>query len=277
MEKAFLLFKQMNYRGALKIAQRALKSSESEPEDLVSAYRIQGLCLAAMGKEGKAVQSFKRLLAIDPSFRLSRDISPKLMPPFKKAVRVVADLDPISLVHQEPDLPDSLAGLALKVTIQSDPFKMIETIRLQYQAGGIWRQVTASDVKAPGSVTMVLPDDLEEGEIVYYFEAQNRFGGILARAGNEGEPFRVETLSKARVAVEAPPLLPDPGLAATDPTGSPPSKTDEEENGATAWYKSWWFWTIVGAVVAGAATTTVLMVGGTTSGDDYYYYDIQIE
>jgi hypothetical protein len=280
MEKAAQLFKQMNYRGALKIAQRALKSAESEPEDLVSAYRIQGLCFAALGRNSRAVQSFKKLLAIDPSFRLSRDISPKLTPSFKKALRQVGDLDPISLVHQEPDLPESLGGLELKVTIQSDPFSMIGTIRLQYRVGEAWRQMQVASVKAPATATMTLPEDLEGNQITYYFEAQSRHGGILARAGSEAEPFKIETgMPRSLVTVETPPPVPDPLKTATDPTASGQSTKpqDDEENGGTAWYKTWWFWTVVGAVVAGAATTTVLVVQGADSSGGPFFYDIQVE
>lgn len=279
MEKASQLFKQMNYRGALKIAQRALKSAESEPDDLMSAYRIQGLCLSALGKNSKAVQSFKKLLAIDPSYRLSRDISPKLTPPFKKALRLVEDIDPISLVHQEPDLPEVLAGLELKVTIQADPLSMISAVRLQYKVRDAWRQMKAPSLKAPATVSMTLPEDLEGSAIVYYFEAQNRRGGILTRAGSEAEPFRLELIASSSLAVvEPPPPFPDPTKAATDPTSSGSSMAPgDDENGGAAWYQSWWFWTVVGAVVAGAATTTVLLVGDTGSRGGPYYYDIQVE
>jgi hypothetical protein len=280
MEKATQLFKQMNYRGALKIAQRMLKSPESEPDDLMSAYRIQGLCYAALGRGSKAVQSFKKLLAIDPSFRLSRDISPKLTPPFKKALRLVGDLDPISLVHQEPDLPESLAGMDLKVTIQSDPFSMIATVRLRYQVDEAWRQMQVASVKAPATATMTLPEDLEGKEIAYYFEAQNRHGGILARAGSAAEPFKIETgMPRSLVAVETPPPVPDPLKVATDPTAPGPTTKpeDDRENGGTPWYKAWWFWTVVGVAVAGAATATVLVVQGADSGGNTYYFDIQVE
>jgi hypothetical protein len=275
MEKAAQLFKQMNYRGALKVAQKMLKSAESEPEDLVSAYRIQGLCFAALGRNSRAVLSFKKLLAIDPSYRLSRDISPKLTPPFKKALRLVGDLDPISLVHQEPDLPESLGGLELKVTIQSDPFSMIGTIRLQYRVGEAWRQMQVASVKAPATATMTLPEDLEGNQVAYYFEAQSRHGGILARAGSLAEPFKIETgVPRSLVTVETPPPVSDPLATSTDPTATTP---DDKENGGTPWYKTWWFWTVVGAVVAGAATTTVLVVQGADTSGGPYFFDIQVE
>jgi hypothetical protein len=264
MEKATQLFKQMNYRGALKIAQKLLKSTESEPEDLISAYRMQGLCFAAMGRNSKAVQSFKKLLT----------------PPFKKALRLVGDLDPISLVHQEPDLPETLAGLELKVTIQSDPFSMIANVRLQYRVDEAWRQMQIASVKAPATATMTLPEDLEGSEIAYYFEAQSRHGGILARAGSEAEPFKIETgVPRSLVTVETPPPVPDPLKTATDPTatGTTTKPPGDDENGGTAWYKAWWFWTVVGVVVAGAATTTVLVVQGADSGGDTFLYDIQVE
>jgi hypothetical protein len=279
MERATQLFKQMNYRGALKVAQKMLKSSESEPGDLVSAYRIQGLCFAALGRSSRAVQSFKKLLAIDPTFRLSRDISPKLTPPFKKALRLAGDLDPIGLVHQEPDLPEALGGLEFKVTIQSDPFSMIATIRLQYRVGGAWRQMQVASVKAPATATMTLPEELEGSEIAYYFEAQNRHGGILARAGSMAEPFKIETgVPRSLVAVETPPPVPDPLKTATDPTATGPTTKpeDDKNNGGTPWYRAWWFWTVVGVAVAGAATATVLVVQG-SGGPDEFIYSIEVQ
>ncbi len=101
LDKATQLFTDMEYSKAKKMAQRVLTSRASGPQELVSAYRIRGLCLSAMGKTSAAVQDFSRLLAINPGYKLSDDISPKIAAPFYQAVAMHKD-QVISLSHMNP-------------------------------------------------------------------------------------------------------------------------------------------------------------------------------
>ena len=105
--KARKYLKQMQYRQAWKMAVKAERSETSGPEQLIEAYRLQGLAQAAMGKGKRATQAFRKLLAIQPDFRLPDSVSPKLMPPFEQAVTAAAQKQkPIRLEHAPPNAGD---------------------------------------------------------------------------------------------------------------------------------------------------------------------------
>jgi hypothetical protein len=267
LQEATRLLDNMEYKRAIKSADRVLKSPKSGPHELMAAYRIKGLSLSALGKADRSLAAFKRLLAIDPSFRLSPDTSPKLAAPFYQAVAMLGSQKGIELRHDPPEPAGALAGLELKVALKSDPHRMVKTIQLWFHTDldGKERRMVARTNK-PGTVVMKLPAGLLAGQIRYYLKATNRHGGILARIGSRQEPL-VLTAAK----VEAPagvPVAPAPAPAETPapvktPEPPPPPEAlspladlgGEEPEPAPAWYQTWWFWTAAGVA-------TAMIVGG---------------
>jgi hypothetical protein len=283
LDQAEQKFRQMDYAGALKLTGKLLKSAGLGPEELVRVYRVRGLSLAATNKSKEAAKAFALLLAIDPSFRLSDDVSPKLLPPFELALKVIANKKPIGLSHQPPD-PGQAPAVELAVTLDADPFKMVKSVRLRCWPPSGPERVVAQAVKGPGTFKLKLPAGTEAGPIRYAFEALNRSGSVLARAGSEQQPFSLGAPPAPPPAVPpvvaaAPPppnLVPPPGGNQGQPelvaNPDPP-----EERRSTPWYKTWWFWTGVGVLVAGAVTGGVLGagVGGSTSGPIHYQINIR--
>ncbi len=194
LKKALQLSAEMKYPQALRLVDKVLRSASSDPAQLRSAYEIRGQSLAAMGKSRKAVQAFRRLLALDPSYRLSESVSPKIQPPFEKALKQSVRQGAIRLFHTPPLAGKSLAGTSLTARLEANPFKLVRTVRLVYHAPGGKPRKAARPVKRPGEFTFKLPSELQAEEIHYYFEALNRFKGALVRAGSPDEPYRLSIL-----------------------------------------------------------------------------------
>jgi len=270
LDKASKFFRQTDYRKALKWVQKALQDKDARPQNLIDAYRIQGLSFAARGKNKAAVDSFRKLLAIDPEFRLSKSISPKLTPPFYQAVGMAAEVKPISMIHSPPKEVEKTADLELKTELVSNPFNLVRVVRLKYQVLGVSEGQIQVDVKGVGVLSFRFPKNLEADEIIYFFEAANKHGGTLAVLNNKGQPFAIAKKKAPEPVVFVSPVIrKDPLIG--DPAHLPKDGQDGL-NGATPWYKTWWFWTTVGVVVVGAAATgTAIALSGGDSGGPYHY------
>ena len=267
---------QLEYRRATRMAQLVVRSSRSSPEDMIEAYRIQGLSLAARGKRKQAARAFRKLLALDPDFRLSDDVSPKLRPPFHQAIGAAERQKPIRLVHKVPDPPESLEGLELSVTLTGNPMRMVRAIKVRYHLGDEQEEEMVFEVSKPRSVAMVLPMQLDTDQVSYYFVAVNRHGAELVRAGSREQPFMLTTAlppaeTPKLVVLEAAPEPPPP--AEVLPVWARPKQPESEES--TPWYNTWWFWTTVGVVVAAGATTGVVL--GLQGNGGPYRYEIIVE
>jgi tetratricopeptide (TPR) repeat protein len=269
LQEATRLLDIMEYKKAYKAADRVLKSPDSGPHELVAAYRIKGLSLSALGKTNRSLAAFRRLLAIDPDFRLSEDLSPKLAAPFYQAVAMLRTQKGLTFEHRPPRLPAALAGATLKIALKSDPLRMVRKIELRFSTDldGKERKMVAR-IKNPRTVAMKLPAGLVAGEIRYYFKAANRHGGTLAYVGTKQKPFvlAVEKVEPPPRVVLAPVPPPEPKSPAVEPLGQ------KEEDPAAAWYQTWWFWTAAGVATAMIVGGVVLATdsGVTVNQADYF-------
>jgi hypothetical protein len=152
-----------------------------------------------MEKTEESVQAFRHLLAIDPSFKLPQNFSPKIAAPFYQAVALSQNMEAIGLFHEFTKAVESLRGLSLRVTLKSDPLDMVKAIRLRYRIseGGAERRI-ATSVSGPSEVSIDLPSEVTAKEIYYYFEAINKTGAVLARTGGHKHSFHLRARAKAK-------------------------------------------------------------------------------
>jgi len=258
LDRAVELTLEMKYPEALKLANQSLKSPSSGPGELAKAYEIQGMCLASLGKTKAAVQSFRKLLAIDPDFRLGENVSPKIAEPFDQALKESKDQKKISLAHTAPAEEVPMGQLELEASLEADPLAMVKKIHMRYQVDGGKQKRKTRRTKGPGKVVMKFSKKLKAKEIRYWFEAVNRHGGVLARAGSASEPFVVKI--RPPVVAVSPvvkkKLEPEPPVPS--PPVLPPQKKPPEDDEGGAWYEQWWLWTGVGVLVTGAVVAVVL-------------------
>jgi len=259
LQDATRLIDTMEYKRALKAVERVFKSPDSGPYELVAAYRIKGLSLSALGKANRSLAAFRKLLAIDPSFRLSPDISPKLAAPFYQAVAMQSAQKGLLLEHRPPKPEGALAGLNLAVTLKSDPLRMVKSVELRFSTDldGKERKMVAR-IKKARKVMMKLPAGLVAGEIRYYFKATNRHGATLAFVGTKQEPFVLEGVrveAPARLVLTPTPAQAPEPLLPPEPPAPVESLSQGQAEPAPPWYKTWWFWTAAGVA-------TAMVVGG---------------
>jgi hypothetical protein len=274
LDRAIELTLEMKYPEALKLANQALKASSSGPKELAKAYEIQGMSLASLGKTKAAVQSFRRLLAIDPGFRFGENISPKIAEPFDQALKESKNQKKIFLAHTAPEKEVAVKKLALKASLEADPLTMVKKIRMRYQVDGGKQKRKTKRIKGPGTVKMKFSKKLKAKEIRYWFEAINRHGGVLARAGTEKEPFAVKIQPPKPPVVAVSPVVKkklEPEPPVPPPPVLPPEKKPPEDDEAGAWYEQWWLWTGVGVLVTGGIVAAVLAADlGEPSGQPNY-------
>ena len=253
--KAERFLEEMEYRRALKMADKLLAAGGRGPTELVQAYRIRGLCLAGLGKAEESMQAFRRLLAIDPGFRLSTDVSPRLAGGFYQAVAYAKNQKPITLVHRPPETGVGEPLAAVSVSLQADPLGMVKLIRLVYAPDGGADQVSEQTVAGLGEVSLrLLEGPTGSGQVAYFIEALDEKGSVLKRVGSLEDRLRWQRAKPEATPVVARQDLSPPAPAAPPVEQEEPGQDEEE----TVWYKTPWFWATVGLVVAGAAAGTAV-------------------
>ena len=256
----------LDFPGALAASELALESAQAGPAKLAEAYSIKGLSLSALDRKKESLDAFIKLLSIDPDFKISADISPKLSAPYQQALVKARDFIPISLVHSPAGPHKNPKLKELSVNLASDPHSLVKQLRACYRtASGPWSRTPPVEVGKPDSYTIPLPGTAPLKNVQYYFEALTAAGGVLARAGSRDKPFGAE---------------PEVVAKAPDPETVPPvaggGYEDEPENGGPKWYQTWWFWTAVGAVVVGASVGIAVGVSGGDNGSGPKDYVINV-
>jgi tetratricopeptide (TPR) repeat protein len=279
LNQAEQLFRQMQYQKALTVVTHMLEVAGNDPKQLVESYSLQGLCFSALGRTEESVMAFRRLLAIDPDFQLSRDISPKLSPPFSKALAI--EQKPILLKHNQPEMPYMHSGQGLEVVLQSDPLGMVRAVRLIFWGESNKENKLETTLMGPGKVMIKLPQETKADKVSYYFEAINKFSGVLFRLGSKERPFEIKVeIGQPSLALDHP--VPDGKDTSTSALMSKEqpyatSDSDREKKAAERpFYKTWWFWTVVGVAVVGGVAAGVAIPLANKQGSSGAYNDYSI-
>ncbi len=282
LAQADKLFNELEYQKAIGIADQILQTPNVPPEKIVEAYRIKGLSLSGDDRIDDAFMIFRRLLAIDPNYRLSKDVSPRLAAPFYQAAAIAGEEGIVELVHIEPTNVTSLGGLKLTCHLKANPYNLVQKVRMRYRtpANDVTGELMADTDGKKGPVEFKIPEEIKAKALLYHFEALNKYGGVLGRAGSGSHPFRVMASEGTAVAAtDENANKTEQEQAAAAATTPPPDELRDEDKGDTGkppYWKTWWFWTAVGgglAVITGAAIGISMASGGS----DTYTYQIRAD
>lgn len=227
------LYAAMEYSRAVAAARALLSRGGSGPRELKRIYELLGNALAIVDRERDAIDSYRRLLALEPDHQVAENVSPKIRRPLTRALTDWAGRPGLSVAHSPPDRAVCDQDLAFTARVVEDPVRMVHAIRVRYRLPG---EETESSLKsAAGKGATVLTLSLvsrraSPGQLRYTLEVLDKDGNILARKGQPAAPLVVHLVAAA----------------------------DKHRAGVAPWYKHWWVWTIAGVVVGGVTTAVVV-------------------
>ena len=246
LRKAESEYSQMDFEKSLDTLEQALANSGNSRSQLVRIYLLQGICQASLNRYREARRSFARLLALDPSFRLDTNLSPRVRQPFLD----VLDNGPPRLEVQLLPPAISVAGTSLVfiVRVKSDSLGLLRFLRLWFKTGDSAAYSSIScELHGEGDRKLEIPASFLTTRkaptvVSWYAAAFGEHESILRRFGDVMHPLSLELLARR----EQP--------AAESPREGP------------AWYQRWWVWTIVAGVLAAGVTAAVVLVPQSPAG-----------
>jgi len=265
LNQASSLYGQLKFEASLLLTDNVIERPRNTREQLIRLYHIRGLCQASLRNYDQAQEEFARLLTLDPRFRLSNKIAPRIRAPFEKAKRK----DPVGLKIKILPLariatPGKSLGFSIEVI--SNPFNMAESVQIWYRHGHLGKFSSIhSPILGLGQKKLTISSTAWESQSghkqLFWFAAiEGKNKAQLANLGNVSQPRRIKVdYSK--------PLAP---MTVVDT----PAGRDGEEY--SHWYKQWWVWAIVGGVLVGIVTAGIVKGSESSSSPGPYDFSIDV-
>ena len=133
-------------------AQRAL-GEPGDKQARLDAWRLLGLCQAALGDTDLAREAFKRMLAIDWGARLPEGLSPRFTSSFREAKGSFGGAPPLTLSVIEEQVEGGTRAVKLKLT---DELELVHKIAWRGAAGS-----SGGPVRAAPLLQLELPTEVD--------------------------------------------------------------------------------------------------------------------
>jgi hypothetical protein len=213
LAKAIAAYDGLKFAEAAKALDAAWKVPDNDRASVLKILELSAITHANLQHAAKAEESFRLLFALQPDFKLSREMGPRVMTSLYQAKSWVTEHGHVELSA----LPVELDGSEVKsVGVQlSDAPKLVQNLRLHVRDAGGWRVE-----KAPSSAGK-LSATVRGTEVHYWAEGIGERGAQLVLLGSEDAPII------ARVEPPAPP--PDTPRVESkpelEPDSAPPAVT----------------------------------------------------
>lgn len=167
LERAGMALDELDYAKARRHLQRALRAGDHDRRSLARVHQLAGQVAAAFGNTKAAYDHYRRMLALAPDARLPGGLAPKLIAPFERARRFMAD----RALHLR--VRDSSVK-RLVVEVVPDPLHMAVAVRGLFHRGG--RVVTVRSRLHGGRAQLRIPAHVDVPARV---RAVDRYGNEL--------------------------------------------------------------------------------------------------
>ncbi|MBK8479916.1 MAG: tetratricopeptide repeat protein [Proteobacteria bacterium] len=227
LREAERFYENLEYESALRVLITVQQLKELTPIQRARAYLYMGVAFTALGRAENAVQAFVEVLKIRSDFRLPDGVSPSIRAMFSQALKRQGIPDP-SAAAGAAGAPagaeagggggegtgQPVAGSAVEIVAKSprrvtagrpvtialaidDPRQQLREVVVR------WRRYKGPDYSTihlrarPGQERLeatIPAQDLgtEAGRILYYVEARDADGNVLARDGDDEQPRGVD-------------------------------------------------------------------------------------
>jgi hypothetical protein len=164
------------------LSKRALEEGGADREQTARLYVLLGISAAAQGDAEEAKTNFIAALAVKPSLKLDRGLSPKVRDPYLEAQGYwAASADRLTLNAKPGTDQDHL------IVQLSDPATLVSKIELRIAEAGKTPR-PAFDLSAAPTTRFALPAQVRGRSYEYTLRALDRFGNVLADRGSDADP-----------------------------------------------------------------------------------------
>lgn len=155
LAKARAATQDLDYAGANKTLEAARKEPNASRGDTLQLLELQGITLASLGQEAKALKVFQTLLSLEPEFKLPGNQPPRVTTVFFEARGWVGQAKPMAA---KASANVGEAGVkALTVEITNDPLKLAREVRFVTVVDGTARPTDVALVGSKASLTVEAP------------------------------------------------------------------------------------------------------------------------
>lgn len=213
LAKAELFLGQLKYADADRALAAALQVPGNDRPTLLRILELSGTVAATLRQPERANTYFRRLLVLDPSFKLSGESTPRVSTAFLEAKGWVAERQPLTFTA----LPPVVVGgnvERIEVQVTSDPLGMAKNVRFHLRPlEGTWAP-QHSPLEGKLARALVAAPAVE-----WWAELLGENDAVLAELGLPGQPMA----ATAKVAPPPIPPAPPPQVSGPLPTseGSP--------------------------------------------------------
>ena len=178
-EKAY---QSVDFPAAHSAAKQALEAGGADREQTARLYVLLGISAAAQGDAEEAKTDFVIALAVKPSLKLEKGLSPKVRDPYLEAQGYWAASSDRLALNAKPATDQ--AHLVVQL---SDPATLVSKVELRLGAAGSSARPVFELAAAPAT-RFTLPAAVRGRSYEYTLRALDRFGNVLAERGTDADP-----------------------------------------------------------------------------------------
>ncbi|MEI9941107.1 MAG: hypothetical protein WDO69_28145 [Pseudomonadota bacterium] len=175
-------YQSVDFPAAHALAKKALEAGGADREQTARLYVLLGISAAAQGDAEEAKTDFVVALAVKPSLKLDKGLSPKVRDPYLEAQGYWAASSDRLALNAKPGSDREHLIIQL-----SDPAGLVSKIELRIAAAGTTPRPSL-EIAATAATRFTLPDQLRGRSYEYTLRALDRFGNVLAERGSDADP-----------------------------------------------------------------------------------------
>jgi hypothetical protein len=183
LAKAESLVNELRFADAAKALEAAWKTPDNDHATVLRILELNAVTQATLQRAQKAEDAFRLLFALNPDFKLQRELGPRVMTPYYQAKSWVTEHGGVSLSSRDPTLDgDQVTAVGVQLT---DGLKVVQSVKLHVRDGESWRVEKAAASGGKASVTA----KVHGAAVQYWAEALGDRNTQLQVLGSAAEPL----------------------------------------------------------------------------------------
>jgi hypothetical protein len=176
-------YREVDFEAVKQRSAAAIRAGGHTPAEMARLEFLLGVSSAALGSTEDARAAFIRLLGMDPTQKLDRELSPRLRAPYLEARGFWSSNRERLLVTAR--LESNTLSLAL-----SDPAKMVNRVQVRLRSAGQGEFLDSVRVARP-TLRITLPENAKDHDVELAVALLDQFGNTVAEQGTQAEPMIV--------------------------------------------------------------------------------------